>query len=582
VVNLPPAKKYEKPVSKLRPKVPLSAADDCTISEVASLMASKRADAALLVNAEGGLSGIITDNDITRRVVSQYVDPSSTLVSAVMTKAPKFVHPDDSALDALEMMVDNKFRHLPVLDKNKNIVGLLDIAKCLYEAISMLEKMQESASTASETEERLTIVNTAMQAAAAASGGSNPQTQLMVMKVLMQQMFGDTIPTLRTIIGAQDFPSIMHTKNVRDAAVMMTRHRKGLLVLDEDDDLVGILTPKDILNRVLVPKKSPDLTAVASVMTPQPDYVSPDLTLLDALKEMHDHKYLHLPVCEENGKVVGLVDVMELMCHSAGSAASGGRGWRNFFSDAMDVRDSGDENDSDGMSDRTSQSKLPSLPGKGGKRPIATKYGKIKPKPIPDNSSDVFSIGIVDKHNAMSSFDGQSNYDGASDVSAFDFDFKVTDQDGNILKFRSSSDSIEKLKVAIAQRLKVAAEALLLKYVDEDDDQVLLDSDTTLRHAVEGSRSRGINSLKLSVTMKATEREETASAGSTSSPIAVATDTVPSPPPPSSSSSSSSGAAPQSTSAFVQQNQNTLIIAGGAAVVALVATVAFVFARKKS
>ena len=81
------------------------------------------------------------DRYITKRVVSKMVDPVETGVSAVMTKGPKCVSVEDSALDALEMMVDNKFRHLPVLDRDGSVVGLLDIAKCLYDAISIMEKV---------------------------------------------------------------------------------------------------------------------------------------------------------------------------------------------------------------------------------------------------------------------------------------------------------------------------------------------------------------------------------------------------------------------------------------------------------
>ena len=86
--------------------------------------------------------GIITDNDITRRVVSQFLAPSISKVDSAMTRNPKCVHSEDPALDALEMMVDNRFRHLPVLDREGVVVGLLDIAKCLYDAISVLEKVQ--------------------------------------------------------------------------------------------------------------------------------------------------------------------------------------------------------------------------------------------------------------------------------------------------------------------------------------------------------------------------------------------------------------------------------------------------------
>jgi len=107
--------------------------------EVAKAMTANRMDAALLVNVDGCVSGILTDNDVTRRVISQSVDPDHTGAMEVMTKNPKCVSDSDAALDALEMMVQNRFRHLPVLDSNGAVVGLLDIAKCLYDTISMLE-----------------------------------------------------------------------------------------------------------------------------------------------------------------------------------------------------------------------------------------------------------------------------------------------------------------------------------------------------------------------------------------------------------------------------------------------------------
>ncbi|KAJ1437245.1 hypothetical protein B484DRAFT_240155 [Ochromonadaceae sp. CCMP2298] len=120
----------------------VTALDSESILDVAKKMAGSRADAALLLGADGSLSGILTDNDVTRRVVSQFINPSEAAVSSVMTRNPKCVHASESALDALEMMVDNRFRHLPVLDGEGVVVGLLDIAKSLYDAISVLEKVQ--------------------------------------------------------------------------------------------------------------------------------------------------------------------------------------------------------------------------------------------------------------------------------------------------------------------------------------------------------------------------------------------------------------------------------------------------------
>ena len=61
-----PEKQFAK-VSKLRPKQPITCPETMMLHEVAEMMAAKRADAALLLGAKGNLSGVITDNDMTRR-----------------------------------------------------------------------------------------------------------------------------------------------------------------------------------------------------------------------------------------------------------------------------------------------------------------------------------------------------------------------------------------------------------------------------------------------------------------------------------------------------------------------------------
>eukprot|EP00953_Heterococcus_sp_UTEX-ZZ885_P010254 5988-Heterococcus_DN1.PRE.1 len=98
--------------------------------------------------------------------------------------------------------------------------------------------------------------------------------------------------------------------------------------------LVGIFTPKDMLNRVLSKGLSPDDTLVSAVMTPNPDSVSPELPVLDALQQMHECKYLHLPVVDAKGRVVGLVDVMEIINATVGQ--EGSSGWEALFGSVID------------------------------------------------------------------------------------------------------------------------------------------------------------------------------------------------------------------------------------------------------
>ena len=455
---------HERPVSKLRPKQPLILLDATLLQDVINTMSQKRVNAALLTGKNGKINGIITDNDLTRRVVAKYIDPSESTVSAVMTKSPKCVSMEDSALDALEMMVDNKFRHLPVLDRDGSVVGLLDIAKCLYDAISIMEKVQQTQDQKLEggdAEELRTMLKTS-----GALRGRENHAQLKAMQLLMDQMYGNAIPTLRTIIGDEHFVSIRPTANVREAATTMAKTKKAILVMD-GSDLEGILTPHDVFKRVIAKGKSPDLTAVSSVMTIDPVHVSPDCTLLEALREMHDHKVLHLPVQEEDGTVLGVIDVMELLCHSTPSGENS-KGWRDFFDVALGA--------SGGMDDRLSESSRSETSHSVTRRPLAPSHRDD----IDDANSDVFSLSPTESKRL-----------------GLDFIFKVTDDDGNTHRIKSSVNSLDKLRFAVADKVGKGLEEIVIKYIDDEHDEVTLSSDASLKEAIEFARNSGMTTLKI-------------------------------------------------------------------------------------
>ena len=65
------SKKDVRPVSKLRPKAPMVANANDTVLTVTQMLASKRGDAAIITDDYGGLVGIITDTDVTRKYRSQ-------------------------------------------------------------------------------------------------------------------------------------------------------------------------------------------------------------------------------------------------------------------------------------------------------------------------------------------------------------------------------------------------------------------------------------------------------------------------------------------------------------------------------
>ena len=67
---------HSRPVSKLRPKKPMISTTTDSILSMVQMLSNKRGDASLVIDPSGDLAGIITDTDITRRVVAKSVDPS--------------------------------------------------------------------------------------------------------------------------------------------------------------------------------------------------------------------------------------------------------------------------------------------------------------------------------------------------------------------------------------------------------------------------------------------------------------------------------------------------------------------------
>ncbi len=103
-----------------------------SVLEGAKMMAEKHVAAIVIVD-DGKLSGIVTERDLTQRVLAKGLDPEKTSLGDIMTKDPDTLSPGDSALDALELMSVRNYRHLPVVE-DETVVGMVSI-RDLYSAV---------------------------------------------------------------------------------------------------------------------------------------------------------------------------------------------------------------------------------------------------------------------------------------------------------------------------------------------------------------------------------------------------------------------------------------------------------------
>ncbi len=112
---------------------------DNTVIEAATLMTSANVAAIVVLDDGGVLIGIVTERDLTRRVIAKKLDPKETPISEVMSENPDTLAPDDSAGDALELMQSRHFRHLPVVEDGK-CIGMVSLRDLYMAAQTTLEE----------------------------------------------------------------------------------------------------------------------------------------------------------------------------------------------------------------------------------------------------------------------------------------------------------------------------------------------------------------------------------------------------------------------------------------------------------
>lgn len=438
----------ERTVKRLRLSRALTVPETTTVYDACRRMAARRADALLLTDSNALLCGILTDKDIATRVVARELNLEETPVSKVMTRNPVFVLSDTLAVEALQKMVQGKFRHLPVVE-NGEVVALLDIARCLYDAIARMERAAEKGKAIVAAVEGVEK-----------NWGSSVSGSNTFMEALRERIFK---PSLSTVLSEHSkLLTVSATDTVLMAAKKMLEFRLNCAIVTLENKPKGILTSKDILLRVIAQNLPPDSTPVERVMTPNPECVTVDTSIVDALHAMHDGRFLHLPVLDREGHVVAVVDVINLT-HAAVVTVSNTGGansetainiFQKFWDSAMQLgpTDDDDETRSDGSQ------KLPSDSGETGRS-------------FPTSSA-------------------QPNC----------FAFKLQDRRGSMHRFICDTRSLTDLITCVLQRVGDGIDRNHLPqilYEDEDGDRVILAADSDLVAAIDHARLAGWKGLRL-------------------------------------------------------------------------------------
>ncbi len=135
---------------------------------------------------------------------------------------------------------------------------------------------------------------------------------------LRQGVLGDTLQSLETlkpgVVSADD--------SVADALPLMRQDRRGSVMVTDEDKIVGIFTERDLIRRVPHEKDLSEVR-IKDVMTPQPFTYSPKDSIAYALNGMTTWGNRHLPIADEDNRLIGFVSVRKVLRHIKEKCASG-------------------------------------------------------------------------------------------------------------------------------------------------------------------------------------------------------------------------------------------------------------------
>ena len=108
---------------------------DASVFEAVALMAQKNIGALLVMEGDR-IVGMLSERDYARKVVLMARSSKDTKLREIMTSSVIYVHPSQSTEECMAVMTENRVRHLPVLDDDSKLIGLISIGDLVKGIIS--------------------------------------------------------------------------------------------------------------------------------------------------------------------------------------------------------------------------------------------------------------------------------------------------------------------------------------------------------------------------------------------------------------------------------------------------------------
>jgi CBS domain-containing protein len=248
----------------IRNREPLVLSGDATVREACRAMLECSCGSVLIVDDRRRVKGIFTGRDAVRLLATGKGDPDTPLAKAG-TRKPSTMAADGRAVDALRLMLQGGFRHVPVVSEDGELIGV--VSRGDLKGMEIEEYRWHSHG----------------------------------------RLHGLPIHSDLAEIVASQKPIVMAgTATVGEACAALCRERAGaVLVVDSRERLKGIFTGRDAA-RALVDAKAPAELRLSRAMTRDPVTLGPECRPIEALRAMCEGGFRHVPVVD-GGRILGVV-----------------------------------------------------------------------------------------------------------------------------------------------------------------------------------------------------------------------------------------------------------------------------------
>ena len=122
----------------------VSLGPNASIYEAACVMTRAHCGSVLVIDSANTLLGILTERDLMTRVLAKAIDPAKTKIADVMTHSPRCVPPEMKVTDAIVIMIERGFRHLPVVAADSHrILGVFSVRDALPREVGAAQSLAE-------------------------------------------------------------------------------------------------------------------------------------------------------------------------------------------------------------------------------------------------------------------------------------------------------------------------------------------------------------------------------------------------------------------------------------------------------